>query len=415
MLHRNGIPAPGFPTAPARTRPPHADRTAALGGDAGPLAHRRRGYVGESVLLWSRSRRCRAAWAEHLDQSRAAVVAACAGLERRRTAVVLGSGLLQDVPLAHLAERFAAVDLVDVVHLWPARRAARAFPHVRLVTADLTGLAGGGDSLSASCGGADVDFVVSANVLATADPAPRPARAPAARSRPADRAQPSRRAREARRPGLPPHRCGAGGGGPRGPGHRPARSPARGAPGATRPVLDLGPRALRRGGARSAAAPRSPGIPRLARSRNVKGRPQGAASRSRCGDGPYSTTGGTSLTAGSWPSARSEPSNLARRRRRGLGAGASSETGAARAVSASGGVSVGRSAAATGRGGVIRKAGRPATSSALARDSGSSRRRLRRGAPSLVRAGRGSARGASWRTASAPAGSETGPSPRPLP
>lgn len=130
-----------------------------------PLAHRRRGYVRDSVLLWSRSRRCRAAWAEHLERSRAAVMAACAGLERRRTTVVLGSGLLQDVPLAHLAERFAAVHLVDAVHLWPARRAARAFPHVRLVTADLTGLSGGGDPLSALCGGGEVDFVVSANVL----------------------------------------------------------------------------------------------------------------------------------------------------------------------------------------------------------------------------------------------------------
>ena len=130
-----------------------------------PFAHRRRGYLRESVMLLSRSRRCRAAWAEHLDRSRAAVIAACAALPSRRTAIVLGSGLLQDVPLAHLAERFAAVHLVDAVHLWPARRQARAFPNVRLVTADLTGLLDGGDPLAALCGGADVDFVVSANLL----------------------------------------------------------------------------------------------------------------------------------------------------------------------------------------------------------------------------------------------------------
>ena len=130
-----------------------------------PLAHRRRGYVRESVLLLSRSRRCRSAWAGHLERSRAAVIAACANLPRRRIAVVLGSGLLQDVPLAHLAERFEAVHLVDAVHLWPARRAVRAYPNVRLVAADLTGLSGGSASLHDLCAGADVDFVVSANVL----------------------------------------------------------------------------------------------------------------------------------------------------------------------------------------------------------------------------------------------------------
>ncbi|MCJ2034406.1 hypothetical protein [Methylobacterium sp. J-068] len=130
-----------------------------------PWAHRRRGYLRESVLLLSRSRRCRAAWAGHLAESRAAVIAACAGLERRRVAVVLGSGLLQDVPLAHLAARFDAVRLVDAVHLWPARRQARAYPNVTLVTADLIPGRDGADSLAALCGSSDVDFVVSANVL----------------------------------------------------------------------------------------------------------------------------------------------------------------------------------------------------------------------------------------------------------
>jgi hypothetical protein len=130
-----------------------------------PMALRRRGYLRESVLLLSRARRCRKAWADHLERSRAAVVASCAGLEQRRVAVVLGSGLLQDVPLAHLAHHFEAVHLVDAVHLWPARRQARAFPNVQLITADLTVGAEGVDPLAALCGSADVDFVVSANVL----------------------------------------------------------------------------------------------------------------------------------------------------------------------------------------------------------------------------------------------------------
>lgn len=134
-----------------------------------PLAHRRRGYLRESVLLLSRSRRCRTAWAGHLEQARAAVIASCEGLAHRRVAVVLGSGLLQDVPLRHLAESFEAVHLVDAVHLWPARHQARAYPNVSLITADLTaGVTAGSigvDPLATLCGRDEVDFVLSANVL----------------------------------------------------------------------------------------------------------------------------------------------------------------------------------------------------------------------------------------------------------
>ncbi|MGU3359889.1 hypothetical protein ACLBWX_06090 [Methylobacterium sp. M6A4_1b] len=130
-----------------------------------PFAHRRRGHLRESVLLMSRGRRCRAAWAPHLAAARAAILAACEGLERRRVAVVLGSGLLRDVPLADLAARFEAVHLVDAVHLWPARLEARAHPNVRLITADLSAVTDRHDPLSTLCGGEDVDFVVSANLL----------------------------------------------------------------------------------------------------------------------------------------------------------------------------------------------------------------------------------------------------------
>lgn len=130
-----------------------------------PFAHRRRGHLRESVLLMSRGRRCRAAWAPHLTAARAAILAACEGLERRRVAVVLGSGLLQDVPIAELAARFEAVHLVDAIHLWPARLQALAYPHVRLITADLAAAPDWGDPLAALCGGEAVDFVVSANLL----------------------------------------------------------------------------------------------------------------------------------------------------------------------------------------------------------------------------------------------------------
>jgi hypothetical protein len=130
-----------------------------------PFAHRRRGHLRESVLLMSRGRRCRSAWAPHLAAARAAILDACEDLPQRRVAVVLGSGLLQDVPLAELAARFAQVHLVDAVHLWPARLRARAYPNVRLVTADLALRPDRPEPLAALCGDEAVDFVVSANLL----------------------------------------------------------------------------------------------------------------------------------------------------------------------------------------------------------------------------------------------------------
>ncbi len=104
-----------------------------------PAAQRRLGYLRDSVWLMSRARRCRRAWAPHLEASRAVMRAAIAATEQGDTAVVLGSGLLLDVPLADLAARFRRVVLVDAVHLRPARRAIRAFANVETLTADLSG------------------------------------------------------------------------------------------------------------------------------------------------------------------------------------------------------------------------------------------------------------------------------------
>ena len=127
-----------------------------------PLRLRRLGYVRESGLLHARSRRCRAAWAPHLARSRDVVVRAASDCVSWRLAVVLGSGLLDDVPLADLAARFERVRLVDAVHPWPTRLAVRRHPNVDLVTAEISGgLAE--PALAEALRGAN--FVVSANVL----------------------------------------------------------------------------------------------------------------------------------------------------------------------------------------------------------------------------------------------------------
>ncbi|BAU90991.1 hypothetical protein MPPM_2386 [Methylorubrum populi] len=138
-----------------------------------PRAQRRLGYLRDSIWLMSRARRCRRAWAPHLEASRAVMRAAIAGVERRDTAVVLGSGLLLDVPLADLAGAFRRVVLVDAVHLRPARRAIRAFPNVEALTADLSGamalMTGAARDLDPGlpsvCAAPETGLVISANLL----------------------------------------------------------------------------------------------------------------------------------------------------------------------------------------------------------------------------------------------------------
>jgi hypothetical protein len=126
-----------------------------------PLHLRRLGYVRQSGLLHARSRRCRAAWAPHLAQAQRVIRAAAEATRQRRYAIVLGSGLLDDVPLHHLAGLFERVTLVDAVHPWPARLAARRYPNVTLATAEISaGLDGAWANL---CG--DADLIVSANLL----------------------------------------------------------------------------------------------------------------------------------------------------------------------------------------------------------------------------------------------------------
>lgn len=103
-----------------------------------PAAAKRLGYLRELIAIEARHRRCRAAWAPHLEHSRRFVLGAAEGLAKHDKVTVLGSGLLLDVPLAELAESFAEVVLVDIVHLPAVRRTARAFSNVNLIEADVS-------------------------------------------------------------------------------------------------------------------------------------------------------------------------------------------------------------------------------------------------------------------------------------
>ncbi len=137
------------------------------------LDARRLGYLGAGISLSARGRRCRVAWAAHETAAKAAILDAARDLPQKRTCVVLGSGLLRDVPLPDLARDFERVVLVDIVHLWPARLTARRFGNVTLMEADLTGTSdlllgratGMADPFARLRHDATIDLVVSATCL----------------------------------------------------------------------------------------------------------------------------------------------------------------------------------------------------------------------------------------------------------
>ncbi|MBC8267734.1 MAG: hypothetical protein H8E36_03210 [Rhodospirillaceae bacterium] len=95
------------------------------------------GYLRELIGMQARYKRCQAAWQPHLHQCRNWICQAMQGSRGR--VVVLGSGLLYDVPLQELSDHFDEVVLVDILHMPTVRKAIRPFSNVSLETRDITG------------------------------------------------------------------------------------------------------------------------------------------------------------------------------------------------------------------------------------------------------------------------------------
>lgn len=105
-----------------------------------PRYLRQMGFLSELLGIKVRYRRCQKAWQPHLDQTMSVIREGIAQCPQRRKAVILGSGLLYDVPLADLASQFREVILVDLVQPFRARQMARQFANVKLIAADVTGV-----------------------------------------------------------------------------------------------------------------------------------------------------------------------------------------------------------------------------------------------------------------------------------
>jgi hypothetical protein len=99
------------------------------------------GYLRELMAIRGRAWRCWNAWQPHLEKSKSIIRAAIEQCSQRRKAVILGSGMLYDVPVDELSAAFPEVLLVDIVH--PLRNWLPSLRHksLRRVTADVTGTA----------------------------------------------------------------------------------------------------------------------------------------------------------------------------------------------------------------------------------------------------------------------------------
>ena len=131
-----------------------------------------RPFIRSSLGLWGRARRCAKAWAAHEQNCHAFIREATLPMRQRRTAVVLGSGLLRDVPIIELSKSFDTVVLVDLVHLASVRAwiKARRLGNIRLISRDLSGLSDAGTGTVPEPLGflrqvPYLDLVISANIV----------------------------------------------------------------------------------------------------------------------------------------------------------------------------------------------------------------------------------------------------------
>lgn len=135
------------------------------------------GHLTELVGIWARHRRQRRAWAEHLTRARVLCLKAAEACGTRRTALVLGAGLLLDVPLEQLSALFQHVVLADLAFLPATSALASHLGNVELIVTDLSACLNSlpdAQALAAripaampdlTLGLGELDFVYSANLL----------------------------------------------------------------------------------------------------------------------------------------------------------------------------------------------------------------------------------------------------------
>ncbi len=142
------------------------------------------GQLKETIAMEARYHRSKKQWESHLVNSQNTIKKAIISIEKKRDVIILGSGLLLDIPIDYLCEKFERVFLVDVIHLKKIRRKVKKWPNAVLIEHDVTGLSEQMLKANASEGflfsqsasipqlSSRTDLVVSANMLSQLHLAP---------------------------------------------------------------------------------------------------------------------------------------------------------------------------------------------------------------------------------------------------
>jgi hypothetical protein len=98
------------------------------------------GYFADQSGIIRRYRRERQGWDVHLQHTKQYVIEA-AQSKNKRSAIVLGSGWLLDVPLRELSQQFAQVSLADIRHPASVKKQVAKIGNVTMKTCDISGFA----------------------------------------------------------------------------------------------------------------------------------------------------------------------------------------------------------------------------------------------------------------------------------
>ena len=98
------------------------------------------GQLQESIAMEARHKRSRQQWAPHLEKTKSLIEESSKLIKNPDEVIVLGSGLLLDVPIDFLANHFKHITLVDVVHLKCAHNNIKKYNNISLIEHDVTGL-----------------------------------------------------------------------------------------------------------------------------------------------------------------------------------------------------------------------------------------------------------------------------------
>lgn len=99
------------------------------------------GFAYQNVSLKYRSERCKKAWQPHVRESRNLIEERVRAV-KAKSVLILGSGLLLEIPIEFLLQNCDKIYLVDLVHAAQIRTLARKNPKIELIEKDISAVLG---------------------------------------------------------------------------------------------------------------------------------------------------------------------------------------------------------------------------------------------------------------------------------